>query len=323
MENSAVRRVPDVLRWVVKVATTVGIVTYILVDVDHDDLWRALTGVRTSWIAAAVLVYVLGQLLSALKWAWIGRSVGLDGAYAEYVRFYFVGMFFNLLGVSTLGGDVVRALYLGRGRRPGLALNSVLFDRMSGLAVLMALGSVTLLCYPEYHFAGPISIAVMAGGLALLVGWWTCPMLVRLLPKQNRIRRQVETELAPFWRDRRLLLRIALVSLVFHLSQVCVQWMIGKAAGVSLPFTYCLVFHPILSVMMALPVSIGGFGVREGGYLYFITRIGIDDSIGVTMGLLWFAVSAIAALTGGVLFFATGAELPRLRISPEERRATA
>jgi len=182
---------------------------------------------------------------------------------------------------------------------------------------------VTLLCYPEYHFAGPISIAVMAGGLALLVGWWTCPMLVRLLPKQNRIRRQVETELAPFWRDRRLLLRIALVSLVFHLSQVCVQWMIGKAAGVSLPFTYCLVFHPILSVMMALPVSIGGFGVREGGYLYFITRIGIDDSIGVTMGLLWFAVSAIAALTGGVLFFATGAELPRLRISPEERRATA
>jgi hypothetical protein len=98
---------------------------------------------------------------------------------------------------------------------------------------------------------------------------------------------------------------------VFHLSQVCVQWLLGNAAGVDLPFTYCLVFHPILSVMMALPVSIGGFGVREGGYLYFLTRIDVDDSIAVTVGLLWFAVTAVNGLIGGVVFLASGAELPR------------
>ncbi|HXJ34525.1 MAG TPA: lysylphosphatidylglycerol synthase transmembrane domain-containing protein [Candidatus Eisenbacteria bacterium] len=317
------RRFREAGRWGARIAVSLGIVTYILVDVDRQHLWASLTGVRVSWVALALALYLVGQGISALKWAVLGRSVGLRGSYLEYARFYFIGMFFNFLGVSTLGGDVVRALYLGRGHRPGLALNSVLFDRVSGLAILMALGSVTLLAYPQYHFAGPISFALMAGGIVLVVGWWTCPRLVKLLPKDNRIRRQVETDLAPFWRDRGVLLRAVALSLAFHLSQVCVQWLLGRAVGVTLPFSYCLVFHPVLSIMMALPVSIGGFGVREGGYLYFLGLIDVQDSVAVTIGLLWWVVTAIAGLVGGAIFFATGAELPNLRLRREEHSATA
>jgi glycosyltransferase 2 family protein len=311
-------------KWALRIGTSLGILVYILVDVNRDHLWRALTGVRLGWVAVAVAVYVVGQVLSALKWSMLGRSVGLAGSSLDYGRYYFIGMFFNLLGVSTLGGDVVRGLYLGRGRRPGLALNSVLFDRVSGLAILMALGSVTMLAYPEYQYAGALGLTIMAGGLALVVGWWTCPRLVKLLPQDNYVRRQVEHELAPFWRDSRLLVRVAGVSLVFHLSQVCVQWLLCKAAGATVPFTYCLVFHPVLSVMMALPVSVSGFGVREGGYLYFLGLLNVDDSIAVTVGLLWWAVTVVTGLMGGAIFFATGAQLPKLRVRrQEEQQATA
>jgi glycosyltransferase 2 family protein len=322
-QNRRVRRAREVGTWIVRVGVSVGIVAYILVDVDRTHLLDAVTGVDLDWVALAAGLYVAGQALSAFKWWLIGRSVGLRGRPIEYGRFYFIGMFFNLLGISTLGGDVVRALYLGRGSRPGLALNSVLFDRASGLVVLMALGSVTLLAHPQYHFPTALTVAVVGGGLALLVGWWTCPRLVKLLPADNRIRRQVETELAPFWRDPGLLVRVAAVSLAFHLSQVCVQWVLARAAGAPVPFAYCLVFHPILSVMMALPVSISGFGVREGGYLYFLGLIDVDDSIAVTMGLLWWAVTVVVGLLGGAIFFATGAELPKLRVRRGEREAAA
>jgi hypothetical protein len=156
----------------------------------------------------------------------------------------------------------------------------------------------------------------VVAGTVLVLGWWTCPRLVRLLPERNRIRRQVEDELAPFWRDRRMLLKISVVSIAFHLTQVTAQWVLARAAGAALPFSYCLIFHPMISVMTALPLSVGGFGVREGGYLYFLTRIDVDDSIAVTAGLLWFAVTALAGLLGGALFVASGAELPRLRRAP-------
>ncbi len=311
-------------RWVASVLVTIGVVVYILVDVDTGDLVRALTSVRPGLIAGALALYCVGQGLSAYKWHLLGRSVGFRRPLTAYVRFYFIGMFFNLFAPSTIGGDVVRALYLGEGLRPGLAVNSVLFDRVSGLAVLMALGAVALAVFPQYDLPWPLTVSIVVGGALLVFGWWMCPRLVRLLPAGNRIRRQVEHDLGPFWSDSRLLFRVACVSLVFHLTQVVVQWVLARAAGAAVPFSYCLIYHPVVSLMAAFPLSVAGLGVREGGYLYFLTRLDVDDSVAVTVGLLWFAVTVLADLIGGALFVASGAELPRLRAKvPAEPDATA
>lgn len=289
------------VKWLARILVSAGIVAYILVDVDRGDLLAAIRRVRPGPLVAGAILFVAGTTLNAYKWSLLGRSVGLGRTVPEYVRFYFVGIFFNLFGLSTLGGDVIRALYVGGGRQVGRALNSVVFDRVSGLAFLLVLGAGALLAFPGYGFPRVLTTTVVALGIAPFVGWWLAPRLVRLLPAGNRVRRLVEEDLEPFWRDGRLLGTVAAVSLVFHLTQVSVQWMLARAVGIALPFSYCLVMHPMLSVMTALPVSVGGFGVREGGYLYFLTRLNVDDSVAVTMGLLWFAMTAVSGLIGGVL----------------------
>jgi uncharacterized membrane protein YbhN (UPF0104 family) len=309
----------SVVHWTLRAAVSAVVLTYISYDVDHADLRAALSAVHVRDLLLPLGLFLAGQVLSALKWSLVGSSVGLRRPVVEYVRFYFIGMVVNVFGVSTIGGDVVRALYLGEGRNAALALNSVLFDRVSGLAILMALGALALLAFPEYRLPWALSVALTAGGVALAVGWWTCPRLVRLLPVRNRFRRLVECDLAPFWRDRRLLVQIGALSAIFHLSQVGVQYLLARAAGTSLPFSYCLVMHPVLSLMLALPISIGGFGVREGGYLYFLTRVDVDDSIAVTMGLLWWLMTAVSGAIGGLVFVASGARLPRVRSRAAER----
>jgi hypothetical protein len=306
------------VRWAFRAGVTLAIAIYIVVDVDMADLGAALRGVRPGLLLAASALYVGGQLLSAWKWALLGRSVGLSRPVRDYVRFYFIGMFLNLLGPSTVGGDVVRGLYLGEGRRPGLALNSVAFDRLSGLAILTALGAVVLLVDGGAGLPWLLVATVVGGGAALLLLWWASPGLVRLLPPGNRMRGLVEGDMAPFWYDRTMLVRVAALSLVFHLSQVGVQYLLARAAGVAVPLSYCLVYHPVVTVMAALPVSIAGLGVREGGLLYFLTRAGYDDSVAVTIGLLWFGVTVLAGLVGGAVFVASGAELPSLRVERAE-----
>src|SRR5262245_2395427 len=156
-------------RWALRAAISAGVVSYILVDVDHRDLWRAMASVRATDLVLPLGVYLAGQVLSSVKWWMLGTSVGLKRPLAEYVRFYFIGMFLNVFGLSTIGGDVVRGLYLGAGRRPGLALNSVIFDRISGLAILMALGAAALLAFPEYALPWPMSVACHVGGERLVI----------------------------------------------------------------------------------------------------------------------------------------------------------
>ena len=150
------------VRWFLHTLVTGGIVAYILVDVDWGDLARALADVRVTLVVGALGLYLLGQVVSAYKWSLLGRSVGFVQPVGEYVRFYFIGMFFNLFG-TTIGGDVVRALYLSGGRRPGLAVNSVVFDRVSGLVVLMALGAVAMFVFPDYGLPWPLMAASIAG----------------------------------------------------------------------------------------------------------------------------------------------------------------
>jgi uncharacterized membrane protein YbhN (UPF0104 family) len=304
------------VRWPLRLFVSGSILAYIVFDVDWNDLVRAVAGVRLSLLAVAATIYLLGQVLSALKWSLIGRALGFDRPFRDYLRFYFIGMFFNLFGPSTLGGDLVRSLYLSDGRRRGVALNSTLFDRASGLVVLMALGAVAALVFPRHDFPTALLVGVVATGFGFVIGWWLCPRAVRVLPEQNGVRRLVEHDLAPLWRDHRMLARVIGVSLTFHLSQVGVQLVLARAAGIALPWSYLLVVHPLLSVMMALPLSIGGFGVREGGYLYFLTRIDVDDSVALAMSLSWWAVTVVSALLGGLVFTLTGARLPRLR--PQE-----
>ena len=147
--------------------------------------------------------------------------------------------------------------------------------------------------------------------------------LVQLLPATRRtreLRREVEVDLSPLWRDRRLLGTVALVSVVFHLAQVGAQYVLARAAGATLPFSYCLIFHPAIGVMTALPVSVNGLGVREGGYLYFLTRLDVDDSIAVALSLLAFGVTVFGGLLGGLVFLASGATLPTLR-APASKEA--
>jgi uncharacterized protein (TIRG00374 family) len=284
-----------------RVAGTAGLAAYVLTRISPGELLATMRRVHPGILGAAVVLYLLGQALSTFRWWILGRAVGLDRPFLDYLRFYAIGMFFNLFGPSTLGGDAVRVLYLGRGQRRMLAAGSVLFDRLSGFVMLVALGAGAQLAFHP-RLPRALAATVSSAGLMLLAAWIALPRLVRFLPREQRVRRTVEQELAPFWRDGSLLLSAAIVSFVFHVSQVAVQYLLGLATGVALPFWYCLVFHPLVALATALPVSLGGFGVREGGYVLLLGRIGIKPADAVALSLLWFGVTAVAGLVGGLVF---------------------
>ncbi len=310
------------LRRILQVAFSIGAVALIARHVDLRETGRILASAHPGWVLLAVALYFGGQVMSAFRWRLIGHSVGLDASFASYVRFYFIGMFFMFFGPSTLGGDFVRSLYLaeGGGRR-ARAFNSVLFDRLNGLVILVAIGAVSFVLFPRYRGLAPeflLMFWITVGfGSALFVWWLLAPRLVRwLLPSEHRIRRFVEVELGPFWTDRRMLVAASTVSFFFHLVQIAAQWVVSRALGLEVPVTYICVFHPLVSAVASIPISLSGIGLREGGYLYFLTKIGVDQPSAVAYGGLWFLVIVANSLIGGAIFLASGARLPALRDVP-------
>ena len=115
--------------------------------------WRqvgdAFLHLRWALWTAALGVYTLTQLVSALRWGLLARPLGFRRPAWHFVGFYFIGMFFNLFLPTSVGGDVVRAWYLdgGSGRRLAAFLGSFI-DRLSGLLALLAMACVALAFCP-------------------------------------------------------------------------------------------------------------------------------------------------------------------------------
>lgn len=100
----------------------------------------------------------------------------------------------------------------------------------------------------------------------------------------------------------RALVVAALLSLIVHLIQAWMHLVMGRALSLEIPYSYCIIVYPLVGTFAAIPVSLNGLGLREGGYIYLLAVIGISSEKGIAFGLLLFLIVAIDSLLGGVLF---------------------
>jgi glycosyltransferase 2 family protein len=252
------------------------------------------------WLAALGTL-VLTQVVSGARWQLLARPLGFGHALRQYVGFYFLGMFFNLLLPTSVGGDVVRAWYLdgGSGRRLNAFL-SVFLDRLSGLLVLLTLAWAAVLVCPIELPAWVVlsvwgTVAGAAAGLAAL------PLLTRWTGRFERVRRLSEGMRLLLGKPRLLLVSLAL-SLVVQAANVVLVWLVGLAIGAPVPAAYYWVFVPMVSLLTLLPVSLNGMGVREAGMVLFLAPLGVGEGTALTLAFLWFCVFTAASLLGGVVY---------------------
>jgi glycosyltransferase 2 family protein len=275
----------------------------------------------TLWLLALGL-YLLTQGVSALRWQMLARMLGLGGRWRDYLAYYFIGMFFNLVLPTSVGGDVVRAWYLGRqagpppapepvglptgrqalGRRTASFL-SVLADRVNGLAVLIAVACLAALCCPVPLPAWMTWTVACTGGAAALglASLPALPWLEKVLPAHRRLTPLLAGARLCL-RDRRGVCLVTALSLVVQLANVVLAWLVGEGLGLPVPPLYYGVLVPLVSLLTLLPVSLNGMGLREAGTVLLLAPVGVGAAPAVTLSLLIFAVYAAASLGGGVFY---------------------
>jgi len=301
------------LTFLLKAVVSLGILSFLLSRIDMAQLLRVLSSVQLSYLIIALLGYFLGQILCSVRWALLARSLGFKNPLKDFAVFYFIGMFFNLFAPSTIGGDVGRVFYLARDgdRRverewtgPTLsALVSVVADRFIGLAVLVWIGAAALALFSNYALPSPVRAITFALAAGSLLAWLLLPLFNRLaerwdLPKgKNLLQGLVATS-----RDHRIIAQTIVLSLTAHSIQAWLHILLGLALGVEIPWSYILILYPLVGVFSALPISLNGIGLREGGYLFLLRQIGVSPEKAIAFSFLWLIIVAIDSLIGGLVF---------------------
>ena len=307
---SSPRKGHPVLGFAVRAVAGLLIVVLLLRHYDARPVLHQLGRERLAYFLAVVGIYVAGQVMSAWRWSLLGAILKIPAPFIDYLSYAFIGMFTNIFVPGLIGGDALRAVYLGRRhQRLGEAIASVAADRIVGLLGLFWMTAVAAALSVNL----PLSVTLpgIAVGVLCLVGFAGRPLIGKLAARLPARIANTTATIAPYLNRPLAMMPAIGLSVALQLALATCQWILARGLGLSAPLTLFLLCVPIANVFASLPVTLNGLGLRETAYLMLFGMAGMSKADAIALGLLWFAATALGNLTGVVAFVLT--ETPPLR----------
>lgn len=288
-----------------------AIIAFLLWRYDARPALRMLARESPAYFAATVLLYVAGQVMSAYRWQLLANLLGVRGPFTEFLAYYFVGMFTNLFVPGLIGGDVTRGFYLGRRHhRTAEAYASAFADRGCGLVALVWFAAAAVFALNRGTLPESVVNPTLAVGALALLGYALSPWLARLIHAAPRPIRRTGGIVAPYLNRPLALLPAIGLSLLLQASLAVCQYLLALGLGLGLPLSLFMLVVPITNLFASLPITLNGLGVRETAYLMLFGMAGVGRNDAIALGLLWFAATMLAGLTGAIAFAATAVPAP-------------
>jgi len=274
--------------------------------------WQVLTSARPGWLAFGLAAAFLGNLVGVFRWGIFLRVLDIPLSRWEVLRLSFVGLFFNNFLVSAVGGDAVKVVWLGaKGHRKSNALLSVLMDRMSGLGALV-LCSVTFIFWRfEWLRRSPVMagaitfvflylfvVVVLMAATFLLAHRGLTPKFPKHPPTQEMIRETSRAYLK-FVQEWRQTLVASALSVIILITHFFTFYFSALAFDAAIPLPDFFAIMPAVDIISALPISLGGLGVREQLFIKVLGELyGIPEAQAVSISLGGALITLLCGLVG-------------------------
>ncbi|MBR4347475.1 MAG: flippase-like domain-containing protein [Fibrobacter sp.] len=289
-------------------------------DWDIGDLYRLFSTKSILPFVLALLCLAASNFTACLQWKLLLERQGVHLSYGHLLKLYYVGLFFNNFMPGNVGGDVKKVYDIrmqGGQDTVGAGLTATFFDRLYGLffVTLFALAmGVLFFVHDEAQrsFIWP-SIWIFLGFCAMFAGLCSrrigrlcTSVMSRFLPQSIGERLVHMFERFTHFRSFKLWCQISLLSFVTQSLRIFVHFYCGLAVGVALSISWYFYYIPLVAIVSALPISIGGFGPRELLAQTLFARAGVASLESVVIQLLAYFVSLILSLFGAFVFLLGG-----------------
>lgn len=297
------------LTTILKIGVTAVGLLLVVWNLNFSSIISLISGIHWGWMMVGAVLIGLSLIIRAYRWHIILHEVGSSIRFGRLVELYLVGSFFNAFLPSGLGGDVVRAAEAAQDVDTGVAVSTVLVDRLSGLMALFVMALVVLPFRPS-NFPNSLAVTIAVISLAglimgvILVDGRLFAVMIQKLPENIRslgdgfMGRFSQSIQNCGWQA---LGKALVISVGFNLIQVGWWASAGRALSLEIPFSYYLLVVPLMSLALLVP-SIGGLGVRENLAPMLFVGAGVSAEQSVALTLLVFGLERVASLLGAPVY---------------------
>jgi glycosyltransferase 2 family protein len=305
------------LIWLFKIVVSGGLLYVLLSRVDLGRLWHVARTASITWLGAALLLYLLMIVISAWRWGLLLRAQHVEIAFGSLLNSFLVATFFNNFLPSNIGGDVVRIRDTSRpAGSMTLAATVVLLDRglgLLGLVFISALGAS--LAASRSEAVGPIGPGllwlVLAGGVTVTLTMVIAPhglgRLLRPLERlhQEWVRERIERltdALHNFRAAPEALLWCFLGAILVQLTIVAFYAAVAHALSIPVPLAHLAILVPLSFIVQMLPISVNGFGVREGIFTFYFAQLHLPGESALALSFISAALIMLFSTSGAIAY---------------------
>lgn len=291
-------KIKSYLSLAVKILISAVLVSYLLYSQDVGAIKNSLAKFNYIFLLLSLGLMFLGTAVSSLRWQEILRTSNYEVSLGFLYSLYIKGYLYNNFLPTQMGGDVYKALMLGRKiDDKSTALFSVFMDRFSGLIVLLVLGIVGISII--YGSTGLIlALAVLTAGLFLYM-----PVLKtvdKFVGHKIKFINKFLTASDLMFKNKEKGILILAYSLLIQAISFASTYFIFMGLGVRLKLVDVLTYMPITSLSSLIP-SFNGIGTQDTVYAVLFSNAGVTEEIAVTASIIMHITRLILSLFGGVL----------------------
>jgi glycosyltransferase 2 family protein len=301
-------------RWLRPVATVVvsaAAAAYILVKIDIGKTLHIIGSASVPWVLVSAFFTIVTVPPMAWRWQRLLAARGVHERVRWLIRAYFVSYAVGQVLPTSVGGDASRIYETAR-RNPGCTTpitGSVLLERALGGAVTLVLTGIGFLLAIGRYSIGPylwIEAVFVLGTLAAGVVFFSRRVRARLgfvvaLSRRLRVEKLVRAVYEGIHGYREhvdTLLLVSAVTFVLQFSRVFAIYASARAVGIHLSLLPYIVLGPLLFLVMLVPFTVNGLGVREAFFVSFLGKLGIAADPAFACGFLFFVMTVLLALPG-------------------------
>jgi uncharacterized protein (TIRG00374 family) len=306
---------------ILKVGVSVGLLVWLLRQVDGAKAWAAVRSASWAWLGVAALLYFAMLVVSSWRWNILLRAQGIVVRLRTLIGSFLVATFFNNFLPSNIGGDVVRVRDTsGPANSRTLAATIVLVDRGLGLLALVlvaALGASA--SQPTLRAAGAPPVqpwmlwtGLLLGGAATIQALRAPSLVTRLASPLRWLHAEwVDAHLAKltaaldrFANSPRALASSAAGAVVVQALLVAFYFAVAQGLHIPVSPWHLAVMVPVSFVVQMVPISVNGFGVREATFVAFFALAGLPAEAAMLLSFMGTAVIMAWSLAGACVHVA-------------------
>ena len=297
------------LKIVLKIAISLTLIAIVLHALDVTDLVLHFAKIDAVTILLVISIALSVALLHAARWLAVIKASGVKFTFKNALQLVLIGHFFNQTLPSSVGGDAVRIWCAYRaGLNFGIAASTVIVDRaftLFSLLLLTAAGLPWLFEIVTDPAARWALSAVLFGGIAGFGAFLAPSHLPQFMSRRRVVRALLG--LAALARkvmfSGRYVVPVIALSALSYIGFSIIVFYLMTAMQFAITLKDCVLLVPPVILVSVLPISIAGWGVREGAMVVAFGFIDVPAGAAFAVSVLFGLTLAVASLPGAWLWW--------------------